>query len=41
MPYSGVFRNRYTARKAKRKGTVHAAKTGGNIPVYPIDREKV
>jgi len=39
--YSGIVANRYTAKAPKRKGTDHAAKTGGMIPAYPIERVKV
>jgi len=39
--YSGIVANRYTARAPKRKGIDHAANTGGMMPAYPIEREKV
>ena len=39
--YSGIVANIYTAKAPKRNGIDHAANTGGMMPAYPIEREKV
>ncbi len=41
VSYSGIVANRYVARAPKRKGIDQAAKAGGMIPAYPIERKKV